>query len=118
MDKKTNTIDFLEFPAASVEAVAKVKTFYSSVFGWSFKDWGAEYIDTSSSGLASGFNADPEHRPGKPLAVIYASDLAAACDAVVTAGGTLTKETCEFPGGQRFHFTDPAGNELALWSDR
>ncbi len=118
MNKKPNTIDFLEFPAANVEAVTKAKAFYSTAFGWSFKDWGADYIDTSDSGLASGFNADPEHRPAKPLAVIYASDLAAAHSAVIKAGGMLTKETFEYPGGKRFHLSDPAGNELAVWSDR
>jgi len=118
MDRKPFTIDFLELPADSVEAVASVKRFYSTVFGWSFKDWGDDYVDTSDSGLASGFNADPEHRPGKPLAVIYATDLAAARSSVIAAGGRVTREIFEFPGGKRFHFMDPAGNELAIWSDR
>jgi predicted enzyme related to lactoylglutathione lyase len=118
VNKEPNQINFLEFPGGSVEAVAKIKAFYSAVFGWGFKDWGDDYIDTSDSGLASGFNADPEHCPIKPLAVIYASDLVTVRAAVLAAGGVLTKETFEFPGGRRFHFTDPAGNELAVWSDK
>ena len=118
MNKNPNHIDFLEFPGESVEIVAKIKVFYSTVFGWKFKDWGTDYIDTSDSGLSSGFNADPDHCPAKPLAVVYASDLVAARSAILAAGGVLTKEIFEFPGGKRFHFTDPAGNELAVWSDK
>ena len=118
MSKKANQIDFIEFPADSVAAVAKAKTFYSEAFGWSFKDWGDDYADTSSSGVGSGFNADVAHRPTKPLAVIYALDLDAARSKVLAAGGKITKETFSFPGGKRFHFTDPCGNELAAWSDR
>jgi predicted enzyme related to lactoylglutathione lyase len=118
MNKQSNHIDYLEFPGNSVEAVAKNKKFYFAVFGWSFKDWGNDYIDTSSSGLACGFNADPEHCPNRPLAVIYTSDLLAARAAILAVGGVLTKEIFEFPGGKRFHFTDPAGNELAVWSEK
>ncbi len=88
------------------------------LFGWAFKDWGDDYADTTSSGAGSGFNADPEHRRTKPLVVIYAPDLDAAHDKVVAAGGKVTKEVFSFPGGKRFHFTDPCGNELAVWSDR
>jgi len=118
MSKKANHIDFVEFPAQSVAGVSKVKTFYSEAFGWSFKDWGDDYADTSSSGVGSGFNADPAHRPTKPLVVIYTPDLDAARSKVLAAGGRITKEIFSFPGGKRFHFTDPCGNELAAWSDR
>lgn len=117
MNKKPNTIDYLEFPADDVTSVAKAKAFYSAAFGWAFNDWGGDYIDTSDSGLASGVNADPSHRPDKPLAVIYSNDIDAARDAVVHAGGALTRDIFAFPGGRRFHFTDPAGNELGVWSD-
>jgi predicted enzyme related to lactoylglutathione lyase len=118
MNKHPNHIDFLEFPGQSADVIAKIKDFYSTVFGWKFNDWGDDYVDTSDSGLGSGFNADPEHRPARPLAVVYASDLMAARSAILAAGGVLAREIFEFPGGRRFHFTDPAGNELAVWSDK
>lgn len=119
MDKKKEySIDYVEFPAASIAEVAVVKHFYTEVFDWTFNDWGEDYIDTASSGLPSGFNADPEHRTKNPLAVIYASDLSAAKSKIVATGGRITKEIFSFPGGKRFHFTDPLGNELAVWSDQ
>ncbi|MFT3691545.1 MAG: hypothetical protein QM831_00280 [Kofleriaceae bacterium] len=118
MTKQPNQIDFIEFPATSPDTVASAKAFYGQAFGWSFKDWGDDYIDTQSSGVSSGFNADASHRPTKPLAVIYVHDLVAIRANVLAAGGTITKETFAFPGGKRFHFTDPCGNELAAWSDR
>lgn len=118
MRKRANQVDFIEFPAKSVAGVAKAKTFYAETFGWSFQDWGDDYADTSSSGVSSGFNADPEHRPAKPLVVIYAPDLDEARAKVVSAGGKITKDIFAFPGGKRFHFVDPCGNELAAWSDR
>lgn len=118
MPKSANQIDFVEFPAASTTAVAEAKSFYGEVFGWSFQEWGDDYIDTKDSGLGSGFNADRAHRPTHPLVVVYSDDLAAALARVVAAGGKVTKDTFAFPGGRRFHFRDPAGNELAVWSDR
>lgn len=118
MSIEPNKIDFVEFPAQSIEEIASTKRFYSEVFGWVFKDWGEDYIDTSSSGLACGLNADPQHKPHKPLVVIYTEDIELARSKVLQAGGTLTKEIFSFPGGRRFHFTDPASNELAVWSDK
>lgn len=118
MRRKSDTIDFVEFPAPDPGAVAAAKQFYTGVFGWEFSDWGDDYADTKSSGLASGFNADPAHRPRMPLVVIFTKDLAGARGRVVAAGGTITKEIFSFPGGQRFHFTHPCGNILAVWSDR
>lgn len=118
MPKKPNQIDFIELPARSPRAVQKAKAFYEAVFGWSFKDWGDHYVDTSSSGVGSGFNADPEHRPAAPLVVVYSRELEAAREQVRASGGKLTKDIFSFPGGRRFHFKDPCGNELAVWSDR
>ncbi len=88
------------------------------MFGWSFKDWGDDYIDTTSSGLGSGFNADPQHRPRKPVVVVYCQDLELTRSKILDAGGEVTKEIFSFPGGRRFHFTDLASNELAVWSDQ
>ena len=118
MNKLINTIDFVEFPAGDAGDLASAKSFYGEVFGWSFKEWGDDYTDTESSGIGSGFNADPEHRPNKPLVVIYSEDLELARSKVLAAGGKVTKEIFSFPGGRRFHFTDPLSNELAIWSAR
>jgi predicted enzyme related to lactoylglutathione lyase len=118
MVKETNKIDFIEFPAQDIEEIASTKRFYSGVFGWSFKDWGDDYIDTTSSGLSSGFNADPQHRPTKPLVVVYSHDLEITRSKILAAGGKVTKEIFSFPGGRRFHFTGLAFNELAVWSDQ
>ena len=111
-------IDFLEFPAPEAPGVAAARAFYGQVFGWPFKDWGDDYIDTTGSGLGCGFNADPAHRPSQPLVVVYSEALEATLASVTAAGGVVTKEVFAFPGGRRFHFRDPAGNELAVWSDR
>jgi predicted enzyme related to lactoylglutathione lyase len=116
--QRENRFDFIEFPAENVGCLNKAKAFYQRVFGWSYKDWGDDYSDTQSSGLGSGINADPSHRPRYPLAVIYASDLEDLREKVVASGGIITRELFSFPGGRRFHFTDPAGNELAVWSDK
>lgn len=115
---RTNRVDFIEFPATSADNVVSAKTFYQAVFGWTYKDWGGDYADTQSSGVGTGINADPSHRPRYPLVVIYSDDLEAARASILRAQGTVTKEIFSFPGGRRFHFFDPAGNELAVWSDR
>jgi predicted enzyme related to lactoylglutathione lyase len=108
-------IDYIEFPAVNVEAT---KAFYSRVFGWRFTDYGPDYTSFEDGRLAGGFWKKDEVRGGGPLVVIYAADLAAAEAQVRAAGGTIVKEAFPFPGGRRFHFADPSGNELAVWSDR
>jgi len=114
----SNTIDFIEFPAASVQALGRAKAFFSQVFGWSYKNWGDDYCDTPAGGLASGINADPESRSAQPLVVIHVDDLEATMDKVKASGGTITRQPFSFPGGRRFHFKEPGGNELAAWSNR
>jgi uncharacterized protein len=118
MTKHANHIDFIEFPAMSAESISSAKVFYSETFGWQFKDWGTDYADTASSGVGSGFNADLSNRPNQPLAVIYTPELEPTLSKVNAAGGIITKDIFSFPGGRRFHFIDPAGNELAVWSDK
>lgn len=110
-----NEIDYIELPANSAEDLAKAKGFYSSVFGWEYQNWGDDYADTKSSGVGSGINADGPSKA--PFVVIHVADITAAYDSVTAAGGVITKEVFSFPGGQRFHFEDPAGNELAAWSE-
>ncbi|MDC0677726.1 VOC family protein [Sorangium atrum] len=117
--KKTpNQIDFIEFPARDVAALQRAKVFFAETFGWSFEHWGDDYVDIKGSGLGSGINADPEHRPSKPLVVIYVQDLEETRRKVTAAGGKLTRDIFSFPGGRRFHFKDPSGNEMAAWSDQ
>ena len=117
-DSRENHINYVEFPAPSAQAFAAVKQFYKEAFGWSFQDWGEGYSDTKDSGTASGFSADDTHRPAGPLVVLFATDLEAARDRVIKAGGKISKEIVSFPGGRRFQYIDPAGNQLGVWSDK
>ena len=107
-------IDYIEFPARDIPAV---KAFYQRVFGWQFTDYGPDYTSFVDGRLAGGFTTDRQRVAGGPLIVIYAADLTAAETLVREAGGVIVKDTFSFPGGRRFHFTDPAGNELAVWSE-
>ena len=93
--------------------------FYGSLFGWEFTDYGPDYAGIKSgSGEMGGMRSDVAVRPGGPLVILYSHDLAASVAAVEAAGGTITTAPFEFPGGRRFHFADPSGNELAVWSER
>lgn len=115
---RENHIDYVEFPAPAAPSFAAVKLFYKEVFGWSFQDWGDDYSDTKDSGTASGFSADPVNRPAGVLVVLFATDLEGARARVIKAGGNISKEIFAFPGGRRFHYLDPAGNQLGVWSDK
>jgi predicted enzyme related to lactoylglutathione lyase len=108
-------INYVEFVSTDI---AKSKQFYSAVFGWSFADYGPDYIafQAAGAGIDGGFRKG-EAQIGSPLVVLYASDLAATQEAIVAAGGSITVPTFDFPGGRRFHFSDGAGNELAVWSE-
>lgn len=116
-ENKNNQVSLIEFPANSPEELKAVTHFYSAAFGWEYKDWGGVYSDTSDSGVTTGVIATEQGRPTMPLAVVYASDLDKKQEAIREAGGKVTLDTYEFPGGRRFHFMDPAGNELAVWSE-
>jgi len=112
--KPENQIDYIEFPAIDIAAT---KQFYGSAFGWKFEDYGPDYTSFVDGRLAGGFTRDLPGPVKTLLVVIYASDLAAAQRNVESAGGKIVKEIFSFPGGRRFHFADPNGNELAVWSD-
>ncbi len=112
-------INYVEFATTSIE---QAKIFYSTVFGWTFKDWGPDYIDSSAdaAGLALGFRRGEaaQTQPGfAPLLVLYSADLDATEIAIVAAGGTIVVPTFKFPGGRRFHFSDGLGNVLAVWTE-
>ena len=108
-------IDYIEF---SVKSVPEAKRFYGSAFGWSFEDYGPDYASFADGRLSGGFQAAADVSPGGPLVVIYATDLEAMERQVRQAGGTIVRPIFSFPGGRRFHFTDPSGNELSVWSDQ
>jgi hypothetical protein len=108
-------IDYIEMSATNIGATKK---FYVDAFGWKFTDYGPDYTSFADGRLAGGFTKAASVQRGGPLIVIFALDLADAEKRVRAAGGTITKPVFSFPGGRRFHFTDPNGNELAVWSDR
>ena len=108
-------IDYIEIPATDV---AKTKRFYIEAFGWKFTDYGPDYTSFEDGRITGGFTKAKAVGSGGALLVIFALDLAAAEGRVTKAGGKVVKPVFDFPGGRRFHFTDPSGNELAVWSDR
>lgn len=116
MTDKHHTINYIELPATDLVAT---KTFYGTVFGWQFTDWGTEYVSFSGAAIDGGFTADGSVKPQAigVLVVLYSSDLGQTETAIKNAGGTIVVPTFEFPGGRRFHFNDPNGNELAVWSE-
>lgn len=111
--REDGKIDYVELPGGGLGAT---KDFYAAAFGWSFTDYGPDYA-AFSEGVDGGFNADPADPTAKPLVVLYAHDLEAMAAKVASAGGKIGRPIFAFPGGRRFHFTDPAGNELAVWSE-
>ena len=107
-------IDYVELPGGRLE---ETRRFYGAAFGWRFLDYGPTYVAIEGAGLDGGFQADPEEAPEKPLVILYADDLEAMQGEVEAAGGEVVRPIFPFPGGRRFHFRDPAGNELAVWSE-
>ncbi|GAB2885973.1 VOC family protein [Microbulbifer echini] len=111
-------INYVEFPSSSLE---KTKAFFAEAFAWEFTDYGPEYTAFSNAGLDGGFFlAEQQSKPanGAALVVLYSSDLEDTLQKVERCGGTVVKPVFSFPGGRRFHFTEPSGNEFAVWSDR
>jgi len=107
-------IDYIEFLTDNIQ---ETKRFYSEVFGWEFTDYGPDYTSFSDGRLAGGFSVAPEVKTGGPIVVLYSTNLAEIEARVRAGGGQIVQEAFEFPGGRRFHFTDPSGNELAVWSE-
>ncbi|MEM8800848.1 MAG: VOC family protein [Pseudomonadota bacterium] len=118
-------MNYIEIPVTDVGAA---KTFFTSAFGWSFIDYGPDYASFQEAGIDGGIYTSA-HRPPRisgdddratfgPLIVLYANNLANMQAKIETAGGMISKSIFEFPGGKRFHFFDPSGNELAVWSDQ
>lgn len=112
-----NKINYVELPCIDIAAA---KGFFTQVFGWSFRDYGEDYASFADSGVKGGFYRSDKKAStaqGSALVVLYSSDLEATQTQIEQAGGAVVKPIFSFPGGRRFHFTDPAGNEFAVWSD-
>lgn len=113
--KKDSRIDYIEL---NVSDLGRTKAFYGNAFGWKFTDYGPDYCAFSDGRLEGGFTTQLPPRPGGPLVILYADDLEKMQRRVESAGGRILKPIFSFPGGRRFHFADPDGYELAVWSER
>lgn len=116
-DQIHHEINYIEF---EITDMARSKRFYESAFDWKFNDYGPDYagIQRGQGGEAGGLRLKSEAATAGPLVILYSNDLAATIARVREAGGQITQEPFDFPGGRRFHFKDPSGNELAVWSDK
>jgi len=115
MDIKDNHINYVEFKAKDLE---KIKKFYTASFNWNFIDYGPTYVAFSESGLEGGFEKTENEITNGALIVLYHKNLDLIKNKIIESNGKISKDIFSFPGGHRFHFTDPSGNELAVWSDK
>ena len=110
-----NRIDYVEIP---VTDVPRARAFLEAMFGWTFREWGDDYLSFSDGRLNGGVRKSSEPAPASGvLLVFYSADLERDVERVQELGGTISQEIFSFPGGRRFHFVDPAGTEFAIWSD-
>ena len=109
-----NHINYIELYAADLESI---KEFYSKAFDWKFTDYGPDYTAFENSGIAGGFFRSDQPIAKGVLVILYHSDLESSMKVVIKAGGKIVKDIFSFPGGRRFHFLDPVGHEMAIWSD-
>lgn len=111
-----HAISYIEIPVLDL---GEAKRFYAEAFGWEFNDYGPQYAGIrGGDGEVGGLRPSAEVRAGGPLVILYSRDLEQSLAAVRAAGGQVLVEPFAFPGGRRFHFADPSGNELAVWSER
>jgi len=115
MDIKNNHINYIEFKAKDLQ---KVKEFYTSCFDWVFTDYGPTYIAFSESGLQGGFEKTENEIVNGVLIVLFHKNLDLIKNKIIKSSGKISKDIFSFPGGHRFHFIYPSGNELAVWSDK
>lgn len=114
---ENHKINYVEFPCRDLEAT---KAFFQSAFGWSFEDYGPEYAAFSDQGIDGGFFKSDQSsltESGAALVVLFSDDLEASLEQVQAAGGIIVRPIFSFPGGRRFHFSEPSGNEMAVWSE-
>jgi predicted enzyme related to lactoylglutathione lyase len=118
-DSTSHTHHAIDYIEITVRDMAEAQRFYAAAFGWQFNDYGPDYAGIQGAGREQGgLRSDVPVTHGGPLVVLYSRDLDATLASVRDAGGTIVKPPFTFPGGRRFQFTDPSGNELAVWSDR
>ena len=111
-------INYVEFPASDIPAT---KTFFGAVFNWSFIDYGDEYTAFENAGIDGGFfksELSCTTKNGSALIVFYSDNLEETMAKITKANGQIVQTIFAFPGGRRFHFSDPNGNEFAVWSDK
>lgn len=112
MVKKNTLINYIEFKSKDLK---ETKKFYQQAFGWVFTDYGDTYTAFSKSGLEGGFELSQEPIVNGVLVVLHHDNLQEIKETIVAAGGTISLDIFSFPGGSRFHFIDPSGNELSVW---
>lgn len=115
--KETGKINYIEMPARDIAAT---KEFFSKTFDWSFIDYGPDYTAIENAGIDGGFfksdkNANTEN--GSVLVVLFSKELEQTLAKVKSSGGIIIRDIFSFPGGRRFHFADPSGNEFAVWAE-
>jgi hypothetical protein len=108
-------IDYIELPSSTAHELTRA--FYAKAFGWDFANYGPTYSATTNGMTDVGLQGDPGKALSAPLPVVRVNDLEAVFDAVIKAGGIIARPIFSFPGGRRFHFIDPSGSELAVWSE-
>lgn len=111
-------IDYVELPGKDFDAL---EAFYKAAFGWAFTDYGPEYRAFTDGKLDGGFyrsELSSSTKTGAALVILYANNLEQTREKVLANGGKIVKDIFSFPGGRRFQFADPNGNELAVWSDQ
>ena len=110
-------INYVELPSTNIE---DTKSFFINVFGWSFQDFGPEYTSFNNQGINGGFyksSLSSTSNNGSALLVFYSNNIESTQIKIEKAGGVIVKPLFSFPGGRRFHFTEPSGNEFAVWSE-
>jgi predicted enzyme related to lactoylglutathione lyase len=107
-------IDYVEF---ATERLGETRAFFEKAFGWAFQDYGPDYAAMTNAGIDGGIHNESTAAETPPLVILKADDLEAALRAVTTAGAEIVKPIFPFPGGRRFHFREPGGNEMAVWSE-
>jgi len=115
MEIKNSHINYIEFKAKDLD---KIKEFYTKSFNWTFTDYGPTYTAFSESGLGGGFEKTENEIVNGALIVLFHKDLDNIKNRIIKFSGQISKDIFSFPGGRRFHFIDPSGNELAVWSDK
>lgn len=109
-----NRVDYVEIPVTDLK---KARAFFEAMFGWSFQEWGDDYLSFNDGRMDGGFRRAAEPAPATGVLIVFFSeDLERDVDRVKQLGGTISEEVFSFPGGRRFHFIDPVGTEYAIWS--